>query len=51
MTGHGVQGTPTGQLVQEYRETLLALGSDRMNAALSRRVDLLEQEILRRMAW
>jgi hypothetical protein len=46
-----VQSMPTGQLVQEQREVLLALGADRTNAELSRRADFLEEEILRRMAW
>jgi hypothetical protein len=46
-----VQDIPTGQLMQEFREVLLALGRDPLHAALSRRADALEEEVLRRMAW
>jgi hypothetical protein len=44
-----VQTIPSGQLVQEFREQLLTL--DRGDRAAVRRADLLEEEILRRMAW
>jgi hypothetical protein len=46
-----VQDIPTGQLMQEFREVLLALGRDPLHAGLSRRADVLEEEVLRRMAW
>jgi hypothetical protein len=46
-----VQALPTGQLLQEYREVMLALGRNPGDASLSRRADLLEEEVSRRMAW
>lgn len=51
MSGLTTQAIATGQLVQEYREVLLALGGDTANQKLARRADVLEEEILRRMAW
>lgn len=46
-----IQKIPTGLLLEEYRETLLTLGSDRGSVALKRRADVLEEEINRRIAW
>jgi hypothetical protein len=46
-----LQNVPTGQLVQQFRDTLLALGRDTSNTVLSRQADLLEEEVCRRMAW
>jgi hypothetical protein len=47
-----VQKMPTGELLQDYRETLLALGRrGGQDPALTRRADLLEEEVSRRMAW
>lgn len=45
------QTMPTGQLLQEYRETLLLLGRSPGDRVLSRRADALEEEVSRRMAW
>lgn len=42
---------PTGQLMQEFRDTLLALGKSPTDKVLSRNADLLEEEVLRRIAW
>lgn len=46
-----VQAIKTGPLLQEYRESLMALGKDPHNLTLSRKCDQLEEEISRRMAW
>lgn len=46
-----VQGMPTGQLIQQYRDLMLELGADRSNTKLQRQADLFEEEMLRRMAW
>jgi hypothetical protein len=46
-----LQLMPTGQLVERYRETLLALGADRTRDVLLKRANRYEEEILRRMAW
>lgn len=45
------QTMPTGRLLQELRETLLALGAKRTDGVLQARADQLEEEVLRRMAW
>lgn len=49
MSGANVQTIPTGLLVQEYREVLMSLKPD--DTSQVRRSELLEEEILRRMAW
>jgi hypothetical protein len=46
-----IQAMPTGRLLQELRETLLALGAKRTDGVLQARADQLEEEVLRRMAW
>ena len=47
-----LQKMPTGQLLQEYRETLLALGKNGgLDAALTVKSNRLEEEVSRRMAW
>jgi len=43
------QTMPTGLLMQEFRDLLLRLDTE--DAAAVRRADVLEAEILRRMAW
>lgn len=44
------QSMPTGQLVQDYRD-LLWIQARKPDAARALRIDRLEEEILRRMAW
>lgn len=47
-----VQSIPSGQLLEGFRDTLLALG--RVNgedASLAAKADQFEEEIQRRMAW
>lgn len=46
-----VQSIPTGQLVQEFRDLMVAFAKDTTDAAMSRRLDAYQEEILRRMAW
>lgn len=46
-----LQEIPSGRLLQEYRDIMLALGTRRDDATLSRKADLYEQEIARRMSW
>jgi hypothetical protein len=46
-----LQSMPTGQLLNEYRDVMLALGANRNDRDLSRRADALEEEINRRVAW
>lgn len=46
-----VQNIPSGQLLSEYRDIMLALGADRGNAELDKRAIMYEVEIDRRMAW
>lgn len=46
----------TGDILEEFRTKLMAIGRQQagdsdVDVALSRRADLLEEEILRRMAW
>lgn len=46
-----VQALPSGQLLMEFRDILLALGADRGNKELARKADQYQVEIDRRMAW
>ena len=57
MTGpFNVQGMQTGDLLEEFRTALMKVGRQQagegeVDVQLTRRADLLEEEILRRMAW
>lgn len=46
-----VQLLSTAELMVQYRELMLQFGADRTNKELSRKSDVYEEEILRRMAW
>lgn len=47
-----IQKAPSGQLFQDYRDMILQQArNDEHDSALGVKIDMYEEEILRRMAW
>jgi hypothetical protein len=46
-----VQDIPSVHLVDQYRDLVMLYSKDTTNNELARKIQMFEQEIIRRMAW
>jgi hypothetical protein len=46
-----VQEIPSVHLVDQYRDLVMLYSQDTTNGDLARKIEAMEQEIIRRMAW